>query len=135
MISGNFAEHGKNPWSSAIPRQPPVPVRNAGVTNSAEPSTMDETETISRTVIFAGAEVARPGHDLGTTRYAGEGKMTASELPVSDSTTATSTVDVETEMIERCSTCQHPWGDHDTLSARFCAATASAGLARGCICK
>jgi hypothetical protein len=96
---------------------------------------MDETETISRSVIFDGVETAHPGHDLSTTKYAGEGKMNASELPASEMATATATVDVETELVERCSTCQHPWGDHDTLSARFCAATATGGLARGCICK
>jgi hypothetical protein len=61
--------------------------------------------------------------------------MTASELPVSESATATSTVDVEAEMVERCSTCQHPRDAHDSLSARFCAATATSGLARGCICR
>jgi len=61
--------------------------------------------------------------------------MTASELSGTESTSATSTVDVETKMAERCSTCQHPWADHDTLSARFCAATATGSLSRGCICK
>ena len=99
--------------------------------NTIEPGTMAETETICAPGIFAGAEVAHPNHYPNTTKYAGEGNMTASELP----TSATSTVDVVAEDAERCSTCQHPSADHDTLSARYCAATASGGLARGCICK
>jgi hypothetical protein len=44
-------------------------------------------------------------------------------------------VDIEPEEVERCPTCQHPQADHDALSARFCAATAASGLARGCICR
>lgn len=99
--------------------------------NTTSPSIMAKTETILRAGIFAGAEVARPRHDPSTTKYAGEGTMTASELP----TSATSTVDVIVEDAERCSTCRHPAADHDTLSARYCAATMSGGLTRGCICK
>jgi hypothetical protein len=67
--------------------------------------------------------------------------MNASELPASEATAGTSTVvvdpavDIEPEEVERCPTCQHPQADHDALSARFCAATAASGLARGCICR
>jgi hypothetical protein len=92
---------------------------------------MGETEIILCAGIFAGAEVARPSHDPNTTKYAGEGKMTASELP----TATTSTMDGIAEDAKRCSTCRHPEEDHDTLSARYCAATSSGGLIRGCICK
>jgi hypothetical protein len=90
---------------------------------------MGETEIILCTAIFV--EVACASHDPSTTKYAGEGKMTASELP----TSTTSTMDVVIEDAQRCSTCRHPAKDHDTLSARYCAASTSGGLTRGCICK
>jgi hypothetical protein len=64
-----------------------------------------------------------------------EGKMNTSKLPVAETITDVSTVDTMSDAVELCSTCQHPWRDHDALGARFCAATASAGLARGCICR
>jgi hypothetical protein len=67
--------------------------------------------------------------------------MNASELLASESTSGTlpvvgdTAVDSEPGDVERCSTCRHPLADHDALSARFCAATAASGLARGCICR
>jgi hypothetical protein len=102
---------------------------------------MNGTGTISYADIFVGTEVAHPRHELNTTKYAGEGKMNASELPASESTAGTTTVvvdaavDIETEEGERCATCRHPRADHDALSVRFCAATAASGLARACICR
>jgi len=34
-----------------------------------------------------------------------------------------------------CTACPHPWDDHDRIGARFCTATAAAGLLdRGCVC-
>ena len=36
---------------------------------------------------------------------------------------------------DRCRMCDHPASDHDPLATRFCAATASGTLSRGCICR
>jgi hypothetical protein len=33
-----------------------------------------------------------------------------------------------------CSQCPHEWGAHDPIGARFCSASAAAGLRRGCVC-
>ncbi|WP_374206961.1 MULTISPECIES: RGCVC family protein [Crossiella] len=33
-----------------------------------------------------------------------------------------------------CVACQHAWSSHDQIAARFCAASASSGLDRGCVC-
>jgi len=33
-----------------------------------------------------------------------------------------------------CVACPHPFGEHDPLSVRYCAATTSGALPRGCIC-
>jgi hypothetical protein len=30
--------------------------------------------------------------------------------------------------------CGHPFTQHDSIASRYCAATASGGLQRGCIC-
>jgi hypothetical protein len=61
--------------------------------------------------------------------------MNTSELPVTETVVAdTSTVDND-ESGEACPTCGHPLRDHDALGTRFCAATATAGLSRGCICR
>ena len=35
---------------------------------------------------------------------------------------------------EMCDVCSHPMSAHDTISARFCAATVAGALARGCVC-
>jgi hypothetical protein len=34
-----------------------------------------------------------------------------------------------------CSVCGHQWSVHDTLGARYCAATKESSLSRGCICR
>ncbi|WP_354005546.1 RGCVC family protein [Rhodococcus antarcticus] len=34
-----------------------------------------------------------------------------------------------------CQACAHPLGAHDEIGLRFCAATTSAALSRGCICR
>ena len=31
--------------------------------------------------------------------------------------------------------CSHPFSEHDAIASRYCAATMSAGLTRGCICR
>jgi hypothetical protein len=36
---------------------------------------------------------------------------------------------------ETCSVCGHRWSVHDTLGARYCAATKESSLSRGCICR
>ncbi|MFL6122617.1 RGCVC family protein [Actinophytocola sp.] len=33
-----------------------------------------------------------------------------------------------------CSACGHPWGEHDQIAARFCAATTVGHHDRGCVC-
>ncbi|MCO1581002.1 RGCVC family protein [Crossiella sp. SN42] len=33
-----------------------------------------------------------------------------------------------------CLACPHAWHDHDQIAARYCAASASSGLNRGCVC-
>jgi len=45
------------------------------------------------------------------------------------------TVDLELDVVDGCAACAHPRSTHDTLGARFCAATVAAALDRGCICR
>jgi hypothetical protein len=33
-----------------------------------------------------------------------------------------------------CAACPHEWGAHDPTGVRFCSATVSSGLRRGCVC-
>ena len=33
-----------------------------------------------------------------------------------------------------CAVCAHDWGAHDPIGVRFCTATATGGLDRGCAC-
>ena len=35
----------------------------------------------------------------------------------------------------RCAACAHPAPDHDVIGLRFCTATLSGDLSRGCICR
>ncbi|MEO9138032.1 MAG: RGCVC family protein [Jatrophihabitans sp.] len=35
---------------------------------------------------------------------------------------------------ERCAVCSHPLDCHDRISLRFCQATQSQALSRGCVC-
>ena len=39
-----------------------------------------------------------------------------------------------TPTADSCDSCPHPLADHDALGTRFCAASASSNLSRGCIC-
>jgi hypothetical protein len=34
----------------------------------------------------------------------------------------------------RCAACAHVWAEHDTISARYCAATVVGKFERGCVC-
>jgi hypothetical protein len=34
-----------------------------------------------------------------------------------------------------CDMCAHPRAFHDVVASRYCAASASSALARGCVCK
>jgi len=36
--------------------------------------------------------------------------------------------------VKRC-TCGHAEHEHDAIARRYCAATSSAGLTRGCVCR
>ncbi|WP_218150798.1 RGCVC family protein [Actinokineospora terrae] len=33
-----------------------------------------------------------------------------------------------------CAVCPHPWGSHDRISARYCAATIAGAQTRACVC-
>lgn len=49
-------------------------------------------------------------------------------------TTDVSTIRQPQNADDACLACAHPWSAHDVISARFCAATVEAALARGCVC-
>lgn len=34
-----------------------------------------------------------------------------------------------------CAACPHPAAGHDTIGARFCAATIGSAMTRGCVCR
>jgi hypothetical protein len=34
-----------------------------------------------------------------------------------------------------CDVCPHPRADHDAIAARFCSATGTGAIARGCACQ
>ncbi|WP_436691870.1 MULTISPECIES: RGCVC family protein [unclassified Geodermatophilus] len=36
---------------------------------------------------------------------------------------------------EACDVCPHPRADHDAIAARFCSATGTGAIARGCVCR
>ena len=36
---------------------------------------------------------------------------------------------------EACDVCPHPHADHDAIAARFCSATGTGAIARGCVCQ
>jgi hypothetical protein len=36
--------------------------------------------------------------------------------------------------VATCSACAHPWGEHDQIAARYCAATIVGHHERGCVC-
>jgi hypothetical protein len=40
-----------------------------------------------------------------------------------------------TEHEPGCEVCPHPLADHDAIGLRFCRATSSGGLDRGCACR
>jgi hypothetical protein len=40
----------------------------------------------------------------------------------------------ESEGAPSCPTCAHPMDAHDAIALRFCRATASQSLSRGCVC-
>jgi hypothetical protein len=46
-------------------------------------------------------------------------------------------VDVETAALDLpvCGMCLHPRESHDLIATRYCEATASSALARGCVCR
>ncbi|MEU4448721.1 RGCVC family protein [Actinosynnema sp. NPDC050801] len=45
------------------------------------------------------------------------------------------TTDNRADTEDRCLACRHPRSEHDILGVRFCTATASSALSRGCICR
>ncbi len=46
----------------------------------------------------------------------------------------TTATDAAADAEGRCQMCEHRAADHDALSTRYCAATATGTLTRGCIC-
>jgi hypothetical protein len=54
--------------------------------------------------------------------------MTSSTLPIPTTTS-------EAVSTTQCDVCPHPLADHDPIAARFCSATGSAAIARGCVCR
>lgn len=48
----------------------------------------------------------------------------------------TATLDIEDWNDAICTTCPHPWQDHDQIAVRYCTATtrASDTSGRGCVC-
>lgn len=57
-------------------------------------------------------------------------------MPMSPSHTAGAAVltDARPDGDDQCPACAHARSDHDALGTRFCAATITSRLARGCIC-
>ncbi len=43
--------------------------------------------------------------------------------------------DIRAGADDRCAACDHPWSEHDALGMRFCTATVTSSLSRGCICR
>jgi hypothetical protein len=48
---------------------------------------------------------------------------------------APTSTDVEDQPATACSVCAHPLATHDRIAARYCEATQSSAIARGCICR
>lgn len=48
---------------------------------------------------------------------------------------ATVDLELDLDVVDGCAACAHPQSTHDTLGARFCAATITSSLERGCICR
>jgi hypothetical protein len=42
---------------------------------------------------------------------------------------------VPPEHVPACAACTHPLEDHDAIATRFCRATVTARLDRGCVCQ
>jgi len=47
----------------------------------------------------------------------------------------TATRDVRPTAGTRCTACPHPVPDHDVIGLRFCSATRTGDLSRGCVCR
>jgi hypothetical protein len=43
--------------------------------------------------------------------------------------------DASEDLNEACDVCPHPHAGHDAIAARFCAATITGAIARGCDCR
>lgn len=46
----------------------------------------------------------------------------------------TTTAPDQTETSGVCNVCPHQWHEHDALGVRYCTATTTSALPRGCIC-
>jgi hypothetical protein len=58
-------------------------------------------------------------------------------MPPSTDALVIDVVDVETAGLQLpvCGMCLHPSEAHDAIATRYCEATASSALARGCVCR
>jgi hypothetical protein len=55
-------------------------------------------------------------------------------MPTTDVKPISATLDATDEVDLTCDACPHGRDGHDTISARYCAATTNNGSNRGCIC-
>lgn len=60
--------------------------------------------------------------------------MVASEVAL-DTPAAKDDIDTDAVVDETCSVCGHPMRAHDAIGTRFCAATMTGSLNRGCVCQ
>jgi hypothetical protein len=64
--------------------------------------------------------------------------LSAPTAPVVDPSIVTARLETAagatTAVLEVCTACKHPLPDHDAIAQRYCGATVSAALTRGCIC-
>ncbi len=56
------------------------------------------------------------------------------QLGLGEMTTAGRHTAKTTPTADSCGSCPHPLTEHDALGTRFCAASATSSLSRGCIC-
>jgi hypothetical protein len=63
--------------------------------------------------------------------YWGSGEMASTDVTPETREGVTGT---ETVAEDVCLACAHPWARHDVISARYCTATITGALTRGCVC-
>jgi hypothetical protein len=55
--------------------------------------------------------------------------------PSAETLVVDAVVDTAALELSRCGRCRHPLEAHDAIAIRYCAASASSALARGCVCR